>query len=114
MAPIGEDAASKFRAAAAAAAIVDCEDNVAVRSKKLALDLERISIEEERVTVLPIWSAMNPEQSWILARRHKVRRFYHHAVNFRAVFALERDVLNGAELNLGEKAVIARSELAQL
>ena len=68
VAPVGKDAAGKFRAAPVASPIIDGQHHIAVRGENLPLQFQRISVERQRVIVLSIWAAMNPQQRRIFFR----------------------------------------------
>src|SRR3989442_3021877 len=82
VAPVGKNRARIFLAAAGTAAIVYCQDCVAVGGEKLAL-------ETKRMLVLSVWATVNAQQQRDLRSFRITHRISQQAVHFRSIFALE-------------------------
>jgi hypothetical protein len=99
VAPVGENRPPIHLAAAVAAAVVHGKNGVTVRGKKLALEVQL-------VLILPVRATMNAQQQRQLLRFVVSGRRDQQAVHHCAVFALERHVFGGAELQLGEQFIV--------
>src|SRR5258707_140609 len=75
--------------------------------------LELVSVDGERMLVLAVGPTMYPQQRRILVAGNIRRRLHHECVHIGTVPALEANVVDGTQLQLGEKRVIVSSELAQ-
>ena len=87
--PVGEDGARILRAAAGAAAIVDREHHVAVGREQLPLERRAVARQLERVVVLAVRAAVDPQDRRIAAPGDVVRRLDDLSVDLGAAAAFE-------------------------
>ena len=106
VAPVGEDRARILPAAARAASIIDCQHRISIRGEELSLGAERMSI-------LPVWTAVNSKQERHAGSFHVSDGIGQEAMHLRTVLALEADFFGRAKLQLREHRVILMADLAQ-
>src|SRR4030095_12541807 len=75
--PVAENASSEFGAPPVAAAIIDCQNHVAICGKNLPFPLKRVQAEGQPMLVLPVQTAMNPYDQRILSGSLARRRLDH-------------------------------------
>src|SRR3989441_6706264 len=102
VAPVGKNRARIFLAAAGTAAIVYCQDCVAVGGEKLAL-------EANRMLVLSVWATVNAQQQRDLRSFRITNRISQQAVHFRSIFALETDIFSFSKPKLIQERVVLMS-----
>ena len=111
MTPVGEYRLRVIKSAAAAASIIDAEDDIAFGGEHLPLELPLI--ETEIVLVLPARAAVYPQKSRVCFAWLVVRWLDHQPVDFRAVPAVEFQLLDGSKFNSCHQRIVVPGDFAK-